>query len=146
MAKVRIRLDFSKFFKREATRNIIPSYKRLMTKGRGVENDDAPTKDKGRKSWMVDTGELRDHGFVYRATRDRLLIFGSGKKHSSKYRNPPTYKQLFQWHNKGRSAKSGETYSGIFGQLPLKSRFPDRFRDEALKQLKPQIIKAIVNA
>jgi len=141
MPKIRLRFDFKKFFDREAVK-IITAQKRMMSVGRGLVNDTAPKHKnrKNKKKWLVDTGETSDKGMTFASAKHRLLIFPSGKRHS-RGKNPPTYRQLYRWHNRGLNTKS--PYSGVLGGLPLKSAFPERFRKEAIRQLKPQIVKAI---
>lgn len=164
MAK-QIKLDFTRFFQQEAPR-LIGHYKRLLTIKRGVMNDNAPPnapatiRKKGKNHWLVDTGETKTHGFDFRVKPKRLLIFASGNRHSGRYtqmlvpegskrkrgqsriptrrvirqRNgtPPTYRQIFRWHNK-------EGYSGVFGALPLKSKFFKRMQADALRQVRAQL-------
>ena len=146
MAKVKA--DFSAFFAREAKKNIIPSYKRLISKGQGVDIDYAPRhkNPSNNKPWLIDTGETNRKGYNYRAGRDKLIIFASGAKHTPRvYKNGTmskkqvTYRQLFKWHN-----TAGGRYSGIFGILPKNSAFPARFRAEATRQLMPQMIRLII--
>lgn len=127
MAK--IKLDFRTFFNREG-KKIITSYKSLITNRRGVDQDDAPEKKyPNGKPWLVNTGALRKDGFRYIYTANRLIIFPSGAKHPGKGKQP-TFRQLFRWHNTANGR-----YSGLFGKLPVGSAFPDRFQEEASKQL-----------
>jgi len=169
MAKQIITLDLTKFFRKEAPK-IIGSYKRLMTMKRGILQDAAPPnapatiRKKGKDHWLVDTGETKSKGFDYRVSSTRLLIFGSGRRHSGRYTQmlvpegskrvrgqsriptrkvirqrpgtPPTYRQIFRWHNK-------QGYSGIFGQLPKGSRFYKRMWVEAHAQIKSQAGKIL---
>jgi len=158
----KIKLDLTKFFKREAVRNIIgkpnspfPTYKSLMQTKRGVSLDKAPVnilttrKRKGKSHWMVHTGELMKKGFLYNASKMSLTIYANPSNHSGntyymtrrgkkpyKQKNPPTYEQLFGWHNK-------KGYSGVFEKLPVGSKFPERLVKEVGKQLYPQIRKGI---
>ncbi|MCF7801088.1 MAG: hypothetical protein K9N34_03625 [Candidatus Marinimicrobia bacterium] len=167
MARPRITLDFTDFFRKEAPR-LIGQYKRLLTVKRGIANDAAPPnaprtiRKKGKDHWLVDTGETHDRGFDYRVQPKRLLIFASGKRHSGRYTQmlvpegskrqkgqsripsrkvirqrpgtPPTYRQIFRWHNK-------KGYSGIFGKLPIKSAFYRRMQAEANRQTRDQFPK-----
>lgn len=149
--------NLSAFWTKES-KNIIKSYKNLMTQGRGVLQDDAPRKQKNnRKPWLVNTGETRDKGFDSKHNRLRLLVFASGREHSGKTRwitkngkvrtgqakSKPTHRQIFRWHNKGISSASGETYSGVFGQLPVGSKFEDRLRAEVSRQTKREILRGL---
>ena len=138
-----IKLDFRVFFAREARKNIIPDYKRLMTKGRGVLQDDAPTKmfPNGKK-WMVDTGELRDKGFTFFASKDRLLVFPTKGIHSGEEGH--SYRELFSRHNQGFSSYNGQRYSGIFGQLSINSQFHKRFKAEAMRQINKKVGKELL--
>ena len=139
-----IKLDFRVFFAREARKNIIPSYKRLITVGRGVEQDNAPTKKKpNRRKWMNATGELRGKGFSFFASKDRLLIFPTKGKHAGGEK-PPSYRELFTWHNQGYSSHDGQRYSGIFGKLPVGSQFPKRFKEEAMRQINKKVGKELL--
>lgn len=132
------KIDLKKFFIFEATKNIIPSYKRLMTRGKGVKMDNAPKKKKGGGVWMVDTGETRDNGFLHSVKKTSLLIFANPAKHSGKtsrgyqQKSPPRYDQIFGWHNANR-------YSGVFRMLPVGSKFPDRLVKEVGNQVFKQI-------
>ncbi len=146
MAKVK--LNLASFFKTEAKKNIIPSYKRLISKGQGVDIDYAPRhkNPSNNKPWLIDTGETNRKGYNYRAGRDKLIIFASGAKHSPRvYKNGTmskkqvTYRQIFSWHN-----TAGGRYSGIFGKLPKGSQFPERFKAEVKTQLIPQMIQLII--
>jgi len=148
-----IKLDLTRFFIREG-KTIIRSYKRLLTQGRGVSQDFAPKKKvSNRKPWLINTGETREKGFASKASKHRLLIYPSGKKHSgqTRYRTKsgyktgqakksPTYRSLFRWHNRGKSSYNNQSYSGLFMKLPLGSQFPARMNTEVMRQLKPQIV------
>ena len=159
----KIRIDLRKFFTREAKRNIIgnpntsfPTYKSLLNKRMGIKLDSAPDNDekysklKGKNHWLVRTGETMNKGFQFKVGKRDLLIFASKKTHSgkgfrmtksrgrvnTKAKNPPTYEKIFQWHNK-------KNYSGVFGQLPIGSKFPKRLIAEVGKQILPNITKGI---
>ena len=158
----KVRIDLRKFFTREAKRNIIgspnksyPTYKSLLRMKKGVKLDNAPDNDevtakrKGKNQWMVHTGETQRQGFLFRAKKKELLVYASKAKHSGntyymtkagktsyKQKKPPTYEKIFQWHNK-------RGYSGVFGQLPVGSKFPERLVKEVGKQFEPQITKGI---
>ena len=139
-----IKLDFRVFFAREARRAIIPSYKRLITVGRGVEQDNAPTKKKpNRRKWMNATGELRDKGFSFIATKNRLIVFPTKGKHSGKGKQP-SYRELFTWHNRGLSSYNNQRYSGLFEKLPVGSQFPKRFKEEAMRQINKKVGKELL--
>ena len=138
-----IKLDFRVFFAKEARKNIIPDYKRLMTKGRGVLQDNAPTKKfPNGKKWMVKTGELRDKGFSFFASKDRLLVFPTKGIHSGKEGH--SYRELFLRHNQGFSSYNRQRYSGIFGQLPVNSKFHERFKEEAIRQINKKVGKELL--
>lgn len=150
-------INLKSFFKKEIKRNIIggrnqgaPSYKSLVYKlKKGILLDPAPSnalstiKRKGRDHWMRDTGDLSQHGFGSWAKPHTMRVYASQKRHSGKStyitksgkkrirksKKPPTYYQLFSWHN-------AKGYSGIFQQLPKGSQFPKRMEKEILKQLK----------
>jgi hypothetical protein len=158
MAKVR--LNFKKFFTKEAKKNIIgspttsyPTYKSLMNTKRGINLDHAPSnalstqKKKGKDHWLVSTGETMKTGFKFGAKPLKLIVFASGKKHSGKYlygggsrvgkaKNPPTIRQLFRWHNQ-------QEYSGVFHKLPRGSQFFKRLAKEADKQVTKQLMKQV---
>ncbi len=141
-------------------------YKTLITKKRGVRQDDAPSNAastiaaKGKDHWMINTGETKRRGFKSISRPNSLTVFAPGQRHSGKRvymgvpgghkgqkagvrrprterrivkyntkRPPPTYRQLFRWHNQ-------EGYSGVYGQLPVNSRFNTRFSKEVIKQFK----------
>jgi len=150
-----LKLKLKAFFDKEA-KTLIRSYKRLISVRRGVSNDNAPSNmpstrrgKGGRDHWLLNTGELKQQGFEFKTTNNRMMVFAAGKRHSpprvgkrrtgSKAPSQPTYRQLFRWHGRGRK---GNTYSGIFGRLPYNSRFPERFTNECIEQLNPQITKA----
>ncbi len=159
MAKLKIKLDFKKFFIKES-KNLIKYYKLFMKKKQGLNYDDAPSnkpstvKKKGKDHWLVDTGETMQKGFKYRAKRLGMLVFASGQKHSgrstyikrkdgkpagkkiNKSKNPPRLRQIFEWHNK-------KNYSGVFGELPKGSAMHARFDKEANKQVQVAIEKAM---
>jgi len=157
------------FFDKEA-KGIIASYRRLLTMKQGVSLDPAPhnapatIRKKGKDHWLVDTGETKREGFEFITTPNRLVIYASGKKHSGRYtqmlvpegsqrkrgqwriptrkvtrqgKSRPTYRQIFRWHNQ-------KNYSGIFGKLPVGSKFPQRFVAEVVKQLRPQIAEETI--
>ena len=129
-----IKLDFRTFFNREG-RTIITEYKKLITKGRGTEQDDAPDKVfPNGKPWLVNTGALRKDGFRFAASANRLIIFPSGAKHPGKGKSRPIFRQLFRWHNTANGR-----YSGVFHKLPVQSAFLDRFQEEASRQLMKKV-------
>jgi len=160
MAKVR--LNFKKFFTKEAKQNIIgkpntsfPTYKSLLNSKRGINLDHAPSnakstqKKKGKDHWLVSTGETMKTGFKFGAKPLKLIVFASGNKHSGKYlykggsavgkaKNPPTYRSLFRWHNQ-------EGYSGVFHKLPRGSQFFKRLAKEADRQVEKQLVKQTKN-
>lgn len=133
-----IKFDFLSFFTREA-KNLVKQYQHLMDRGVGVSLDNAPEnkpstiKKKGFSKWMVDTGELKNRGFKYLAKKDEFSVFGNSTPHS---KGGTTYNKLFEIHNtaKGR-------YSGVFGKLPVGSKFVDRFEKEAIGQIKKHVLK-----
>jgi hypothetical protein len=140
-------IDLKRFFKKEIKKNILgtyktpyPTYRSLMRMKKGVRLDHAPSnkpstiKKKGFDHWMVETGELATHGFVYSTKPLSLLISASQRKHSSKYANPPSYHNLFNWHNQ-------HGYSGIFEKLPVGSQFPKRLEKEIMRQMKNVLIR-----
>ena len=126
------------FFTKEG-KNLIRQYQRLITIGRGVKNDDAPhnkpstVKKKGKDAWLQNTGETKKSGFKMRATDNRLLVFASGDRHSG---GRATYREIFEWHN-------AKGYSGVFGQLPVDSKMPERFSREVHRQLNEHIKKTL---
>ena len=86
MASFKPNYNFSTFFKKES-KTAVTQYKRLLTLGRGVDNDDAPRKKKNnRKSWLINTGETRLKGIERKNDKFSMTIFASGKKHSGKTR------------------------------------------------------------
>jgi hypothetical protein len=140
-------INLKKFFKKEIKKNILgtyktpyPTYRSLMRMKKGVRLDHAPhnapstIKKKGFDHWMVETGELAKDGFEYSTKPLAMLIVASHKKHSSKYKNPPSYHSLFYWHNQ-------HGYSGIFERLPVGSQFPKRLEKEVLRQMKKALVK-----
>ena len=95
------------------------------------------------------TGETMRKGILFKAGKRDLLVYASEQSHSGRsfrmtkkgkrpfrQKNPPTYKQIFQWNN-------AVGYSGIFRQLPVGSQFPKRLIAEVGKQMLPQISKGI---
>ena len=150
-----LKADFTIFFRAES-KKIIASYKRLIAIRRGVSNDNAPHNApstrmrKGKDHWLVDTGETKKNGFNSIVRPKRLLIFASGERHSARRsKHPrhgtiskpgPTYRQLFRWHGHGSNKKR---YSGVFGKLPSGSQFPQRFVNEAARQIRPQIARQL---
>ena len=134
-------------------------YKRLLTSGHGILNDDAPKKEKNnRKPWLINTGETRQKGIERRNGKLSMTVYASTKKHSGRTRyitkagkvrtgqakHRPTYRQLFEYHNQGRSSASGDQYSGIFNLLPLGSDFPDRLRREVALQINRELTRLII--
>ena len=105
-----LRYDFTAFFAKEV-KTFIRKYKSLITQKRGIDEDDAPrnepstAKRKGFNHWLVHTGELRRSGFESKAGRMEASIFASKKTHTSKYKNPPTFEDLFAWHTKKKKKK-----------------------------------------
>ena len=153
MATFKPNFNLSAFFNKES-KTASTQYKRLLSLGRGILNDDAPRKKKNnRKPWLVNTGETRQKGIERKNDKYSMTIYASAKKHSGRTRyitkkgevrtgtskNRPTYKQLFKYHNQGRSSASSETYSGIFNELPLNSAFPDRLKAEVYSQTQREI-------
>jgi len=132
------KLKLKPFFSKEG-KNTIRQYQRLITIGRGVRNDDAPhnkpstVKKKGKDAWLQNTGETKRSGFKMRATDNRLIVFASGDKHSS---GRATYRQIFEWHNQ-------KGYSGVFGQLPVDSKMPERFGKEVQRQFDKHLKKTL---
>lgn len=118
---------------------------------------------KGKDHWLVDTGESRAKGILEKHGNGGFEIYASPSRHSGKRtyfgvpgghkgqrpgvhrahtekriiqaKNPPTYEQIFSWHNQDR-------YSGIFSKLPVGSQMPQRFKREYMKQLRPQVEEA----
>lgn len=153
------KFDLRAFFDKES-KTIRTEYKKLLSRGRGVLNDDAPRKKKNnRQPWLVNTGETRDHGIERKWNKHSATIFASGKKHSGRTRritkagkvktgqskNRPTYYQLYSWHNKGISSASSETYSGIFGQLPIRSNFEKRLKEEIRRQSERELHRMVAD-
>ena len=171
MAK-QLSINLQPILEKEA-KTLISSYRRLLTKKQGIQIDTAPRNApstigiKGKDHWLVDTGETRRKGFKYRATKDTMLVFASGERHSGRRtyygvpgghkgkkrgvrrartqkrivraKNPPTYRQIFSWHNKGLS-KGGSMYSGIFQKWPVGSKAIERIGNETLKQIRQSVI------
>lgn len=157
MAKFKARIDLSAFFNKES-KNLVSSYKGLLTSGRGVRQDDAPRKMKdNRKPWLINTGDTRQNGIERKYTKSGMIVFASSKKHSGKTRwvrkdrtvgtgrskRRPTYRQLFKWHNRGRSSALSESYSGIFNEFPANSKFGDRLEEEVMRQTKREVLRLV---
>ena len=148
----RLKVDFREFFTREASRNLIPTLKKLMTQKRGVAQDPSPANAprtvmrKGKNHWLVDTGETRRNAFRFAVRPDELLIYPGGARHSGKHtshgkikhsKGPnPTYRDIFRWHNTGKGR-----YSGIFGKVPSRSDVFRRILKEYNRQVEPQILR-----
>lgn len=142
------KLDLKKFFLNEG-KIIVKSLKRLISVKQGVKLDRAPSnkgatiKKKGFDHWLLSTGELKRLGIKFKATKDYLLIFASGKRHSGKIKTKggikkktgyiPTHRELINWHT--------ENYSGLFGELPANTKTFDRMEKELTKQLKEHLNK-----
>ena len=123
MAK-ELKLDLTKILTREA-KTIIASYRRLMSRGQGVELDQAPKKKKGKKPWMINTGDTKNNGFAFTVRKTSLKVYAPKRKHSS---GKVTYQDIFNWHNM-------KNYSGVFNKLPAGSKFPERVVREVGKQV-----------
>lgn len=138
------KLNLREFFIKEAA-ILVKSYKSLMSQGRGVKMDAAPSnaastiKSKGKNLWLVNTGETKNRGFESDATENSMTVEASGKRHSGNYLYKgkkkrhtganPTYEELFEFHNQ-------KNYSGIFGdKLPVGSQLPKRLEKEVKKQI-----------
>ncbi|QDP50135.1 MAG: hypothetical protein Unbinned4311contig1001_25 [Prokaryotic dsDNA virus sp.] len=131
MAQKKFKLNLLQFFQKES-KNLIKTYKRLISRGQGIELDSSPKKKTGSGVWMKATGETNTKGYGYKATRTSMSVFALDKKHSGntirgyKQKNPPTYKDIFSYHNQVRG------WSGVFGnKLPAGSKFPQRLVKEA---------------
>ena len=131
---MKFKLNLKKFFTKEA-KTLTTTYKRLMSVGRGIRNDDAPSKKKPNdKPWLIDTGVLKSKGFVQEATKLSMKVRGSRRIHPN---STVTYEQLFDFHNQ-------KGYSGIFGTMfPHNSKIPERLADEIDKQIEKWIKKNI---
>lgn len=136
-------------------KKLAASYKRLIAKKQGVRLDPSPhnkwsyaiTKQHG-DHWLVNTGETKKKGIRWKADNRKLSVYASIARHSGrryyyspktgirkvyKQKNPPTYRQIFKWHNQVQG------WSGVFGELPAGSGFPNRFINEVSRQVAPQI-------
>ncbi len=174
MAK-QLSINLQPILEKEA-KKLIASYRNLLTKKQGIEIDAAPSnapstkQRKDKDHWLIDTGETYRKGFKYRATKNTLLVFASGERHSGRRtyvgvpgghkgkkrgvrrartqkrivraKNPPTYRQIFSWHNKGLS-KGGVMYSGIFQKWPKRSDAIKRVGEEALRQIQAIVDKRL---
>ncbi len=135
------KLKLKPFFTKEG-KNLIRQYQRLITIGRGITNDSAPhnkpstIKKKGKDAWLQNTGDTKRSGFKMRATDNRLIVFASGQKHSS---GRATYRQIFEFPRVGNKT----TYSGVFGQLPVDSKMPERFGKEVHRQFEAHLKKTL---
>ena len=125
-----------KLFLNKEGKNLISVYKRFLSVGKGILNDSSPTKKSGKGKWLIDTGETKEKGFAHKATNISLTVYALNKKHSGrdsrgyKKKNPPTYAQIFNWHNQSQG------WSGIFGnKLPVGSEFPRRLVTEVGRQV-----------
>lgn len=151
------KLKLKNFFIKES-KTLIKSYKGLISKKKGVAMDRAPSnkpstvKKKGKDHWLVDTGETKERGFAFQATDTKMRVFAPDEKHSGrstyitrrggqptgkkiyKSMNPPTYLQLFAWHN-----TAGGRYSGVFQKVPVGSLLFDRLDTEIEKQFNSYI-------
>jgi hypothetical protein len=91
---------------------------------------------------MVDTGKLKKLGFQMQAWPMRLRVYASREVHSTKTSKKSgktwtiTHEELFLLHNQGHP---GKRYSGVFNQLPMGSRFPERLSKAIYKQMIPQV-------
>lgn len=133
------------FFTKEA-KNLISTYKRLISNRQGIDLDDAPSNapstvaKKGFNHWMVETFELKDKGFNSKINDNGFSVFASKRTHTTKRGRKlpskiPTYEDLFTWHN-------AKKYSGVFGnRMPKGSQFYQRLVKEVYKQLQPQIAR-----
>jgi len=135
MAQKKLKLNLLKFFQKES-KTLISTYKRLISTGKGIKNDSSPKKKKGGGVWLKATGETNTKGYGFKATRTSMSVFALEEKHSGnttrgyKQKNPPTYKDIFNYHNQARG------WSGVFGsKLPVGTKFPERLVKEAGKQI-----------
>ena len=99
-------------------------------------------KHSGNRVYMgVKGGHKGQKRGVHRPRDQRRIV------NSSAQATPPSYTDLFIWHNKGgdRTAMYNRTerYSGIFQKWPVGSKFPDRLANAVRGQIKEHIIKEI---
>ena len=166
----RIKLNLKKTFDREAG-ILVSSYKTLITKRRGVRQDDAPDnkpstiETKGRNHWLKDTSETKNNVFKKRTGKLFMEVFSSTAKHSGKrtymgvkggrfgrkkgVRRPRTEQRIIQSKSKPTYSQlmewhNQEGYSGIFGGMwPVGSKAPERIGKEIRKQAFKQAIDQI---
>ena len=119
-----LKLNLTKVLTREA-KNVIAAYRRLMSRGQGVELDQAPKKQKGKGVWMIDTGATKSNGFAFTVRKTSMKVYAPNSKHPS---GKVTYKDIFNWHNM-------KNYSGVFNKLPAGSKFPERVVKEVGRQV-----------
>jgi len=138
------KLDLRDFFEVEGDK-IIRAYKGLLRKKRGIAQDDAPSnepstvKRKGFNHWMKDTGKTISRGFQKLVpSKTKLIVQASPLKHPK--RSDVSYHDIFDLHNKV-DKKTGKSYSGVFGQLPVGSRTIQRMNKEMIKQVDKHILK-----
>ena len=144
MGKINFRgfkLNLTQLFTQEA-KNIISSYKSLLSRRLGTRLDQAPSnkpstiKRKGFDKWMVDSGNTKDKGFLSKVTKITMSIFASKQRHTN--RSDISYEKLFQLHN----TASGR-YSGVFGQAPVESKIFERMDREINRQVQKFITKRL---
>lgn len=156
---MKFQLDLTRFFEKEC-KTLIASYKGLLTRKQGIALDNAPSnkestiKRKGKDHWLVDTGETRRKGFLSEANRLKMKVYANTAKHSGRStymtksegkkiyvkKDPPTYEQIFLWHN-----TANDRYSGIFQMIPAGSKLFERLDKEINKQVQDQIKKNIAD-
>lgn len=145
MAKT-ITINLKAFFDKEARKSLIPAQKKMITEKRGVRMDAAPinkpstVKQKGFDHWLKATDETRRTGFEFESTPNRLTLFANENRHSGRRmykgeikaskREGPQYSKLIEWHT--------DKYSGLYTQLPVGSRFPERMVTEIYSQIAAQ--------
>lgn len=165
-----IKLNLLKTFKKESL-TLVRSYKTLLTKKRGVRQDDAPAnalatiQNKGRDHWLKDTDETYNNVFKRRVGPMMFEVYSSESKHSGKrtyygvkgghrgkkrgIRRPRDEKRIIQSKSKPKYSQIMEWhnqagYSGIFGGMwPVGSKAPERIGKEIIRQARQQAIKQI---
>jgi len=143
----RFAINMQPILEQEA-KKLVSTYRKLLTKKQGIKKDPAPHNKpatiarKGKDHWLVDTGETKNKGFLFRAGSNYIIVTASNALHSGKYtymgvpeghigqkkgvHRPHTqkrimqgkkripYKRIFSYHNK-------QGYSGIFQKWPVGS-------------------------
>ena len=166
----RITLNLKKVFDRESM-ILIRSYKTLLTRKRGVRQDDAPANalstilNKGKDHWLVDTSETKTNVFKRRTSSLSMEVYSSESKHSGTrtyygvkgghkgkkrgVRRPREEKRIVKSKSRPKYSEimqwhNQKNYSGIFGgKWPVGSKAPERIGAEILRQAKKQAIQQI---